>query len=451
MRITIHRACLLILTTFSLIACGGGGGSDSSSGGNSSGGGSDGSAYTYATDYQASGTTKIKEENGVAVTSAGVQVFGKSTVDDITTTSGMTVSSGGLAQVRVTKNSEGIVSKLALLLSDIGIKWNAVDERPLIIETFGSTQGRTEMADDGSLVEMTLPDPTNISFYDYATKAKSATKEHYANNRYFPRSTASRCDTSTCPTEEVITSESTKGDWRAGGTTPDYAQEIRLHEDGDIHAGNAADGGILEGGSGVGVPFPGSKGYRSADTWGFLYSNLTAWLSQDTVDIAEWVTQSGTAEHNQNRRGIVAFGAPTDPASVPSGGTATYSGNVYGWYAASSTAEPVFFRGAASITLNFATRRATVSIQDTVSGSDSVPVTFDLTLAMNAAGTDSANYFNGAVSTSAWTGGMGAKYFGPISTSSGSSGPAELAGAFSLKAAGGSGAAVVAGFISRKQ
>ena len=180
MRITIHRACLLILTTFSLIACGGG--SDSSSGGSSSDGGSDGSAYTYATDYQTSGTTKIKEENGVAVTSAGVQVFGKSTVDDITTTSGMTVSSGGLAQVRVTKNSEGIVSKLALLLSDIGIKWNAVDERPLIIETFGSTQGRTEMADDGSLVEMTLPDPTNISFYDYATKAKSATKEHYANN-----------------------------------------------------------------------------------------------------------------------------------------------------------------------------------------------------------------------------------------------------------------------------
>jgi len=408
---------------------------------------------TYSTVYHTSGSSKTAEDNGVTATGSGVQVFGKSTQDESISASGLTVATGGLAEVRVSKNSDGSVSNLALLLSNIGISWDKVNERPQIIETFNAAPGRTVLGSDGTISSLALPDSSDLSYYDYAILQKDATKANYANNRYFPRSAPSRCDAGNCPVNEIVDTQSLAGDWDSGGSTPDHTTVARLHEDGDVHAGNGkpdANGNatILEGGSGFGVPFPGSKGYRFYDNWSYLYSNLTAWFSQDTVDIAEWLTVAGV-EHNQNRRGIVAFGAATDPSSIPSSGSATYSGFAYGWYTPSSTADALTFKGTALVTVNFSTRQVVVQIQNaTESDGTAVPVTLTTTSTLGAAGSN-ANYLTGAVSTDAWSGGLSGRFFGPVASAS-TSGPAELGGAFTLSGKSGS-AAVVAGFIAQKQ
>lgn len=415
--------------------------------------------------FQCSGGSIVRTENDVALTSSGVQVAGKSTSDLATpivvktSASGFMLDSGSLAEIRLAKDVNGAVTTPAVLLSNLGLSWDGKTERPQIVETFRTAQGRVQLTTSGALTFGALPDPSNIAFYDFATKGTGGTQVNYANNAYFPRSgNPSRCppDVNPCPTVESSGMQNTQGDWRTGGGVPDWMSVARLHEDGDIHAGNGVPGPggtvtILPGGTGVGVPFPGSKGYRHMSNWGLQYANLASWASQDTVLIEEWSNLGN--EHNKNRRGLVAFGAVTDPSTMPTTGTATYSGIAYGWYGRGALEEPPVFRGAATVTVNFATRQVTVTVQNTATydaAATAVPATFTATTGMGAAGSNVANYLTGKITNGTWSGGVSGRYFGPVvATGTSGTGPAEIGGAFRM--AGTGGAAIVGGFIARKQ
>lgn len=416
--------------------------------------------------YQCSGGTVIRIDNGVALTSSGVHVHGKSTSDlaatnpDKTKAAGLMLTTDGVSEVRVAKTDAGVVSNAALLLSNLGISWDGKTERPPIVETFNPTQGRVVLGANGAIANAALPANTDLGFYDYASKGASATQANYANNRYFPRTgNPPRCATgqTNCLTVETIGVQYQAGDWRTGGSAFDWTVAARVHEDGDVHAGNGlpdANGNptFLTGSTGPGVPFPGSKGYREFSNWSLQYSNLSAWMSQDTASIAEWTGSDGSNEHNMNRRGLSAFGAVTDPALVPTTGTVTYAGIVYGWYSATASQDPEPFRGTASLTVNFATRTVAIAVQNATTyntAATPVPVAFTSTVAMGAAGSNVTNYLTGTVDAGALKGGLGGRYFGPVTTTGSGAGPAEIAGTMSLSST--AGAAVVGGFIARKQ
>ncbi|MDB5771076.1 MAG: hypothetical protein JWM42_1450 [Burkholderia sp.] len=455
-----------------LSSCGGGG---SSSGGSAATGTQPANTTSPMTmscvegaGYQCSGGSIIRFENGVALTSSGVQAYGKSTSDlarpvvEKTTAYGLSLASGGTAEIRLAKDANGAVSKPVLLLSNLGLSWDGKNERPPIIELFNPLYGRSRLNPDGSITaDVTLPDSSDLRFFDFADKGPAATQSNYANNRYFPRiGNPSRClpevPRDRCPAEETKGAGFELGDWRRSGSIPDHSGGGRLHGDGDIHAGDgkpAANGTatVLPGGSGKGVPFPGSKGYRSLDNWSYQYGNLGAWITQDTVQIVEWTP--GSDEHSKIRRGVVAFGDVSAPASVPTTGTATYSGTAYGWHAANATQDPVFFRGTAMANVNFATREVIVTLQNAVrydASGTAVPVSFRATTTLGAAGAPVASYLTGAVDIGGLKGGLSGRLFGPVnSTGASGAGAAEIGGAFSLSNAGG--AAVVGGFIGRKQ
>lgn len=400
--------------------------------------------------YQCSGGTSIRVDNGVALTSSGVQVYGRSTSDlanpnpNKLVALGLALASGGLADVRIAKDATGVITAPVLLLSNLGLTWDGKNERPLIIEAFEPTQGRTQLTAAGTIASVPLPPNSDQNFFDLGTKgAAAATQANYANNRYFPRATPIQCPAGqTCASTESAGLQYFRGDWRTGGDILDTASAVRLHSDGDARAGEVA-----------GLPFPGTKGYRSLFTWNRQDVNLAMWTTQDTVQIAEWDV-TGANEHNKIRRGVVAFGAVTDSNTVPAAGTATYLGTAYGWYAGNATEDPVVFHATASMVVNFVTRQVEVTIANAAThdaAATPLPVVALKSLtAMGAANTNVANYFTGPVNTGTLQGGVSGRYFGPIAPAGASeAGPAELGGAFSLSNAT-TGAALVAGFIARK-
>jgi hypothetical protein len=468
-----------LLTALLLSACGGGGGSSNSgSGGSPSdppGGGTPPPADTALPTvmscidgdaWQCSGSSIIRTDNGVAMTRSGVQVYGRSTSDlapvivEKTGAFGFQLASGGVAEIRLSKDAGDTVANATLLLRNLGLSWDGKVERPPIVDPFLPTQGRTTLDANGALTFSALPPSSDLGFYNFATLGPNATQANYADNRYFPRQgNPSRCQPgmSPCPTAEITGAEAIPGDWRTGGIKPDWTSAGRLHGDGDIHAGDGppdANGNptVLVGGNGPGVPFPGSKGFRSLSSWSYKYSNLSAWFTQDTVIIEEWAALGN--EHNKNRRGMVTFGDVTTPSAVPATGSASYSGFAYGWYGESADSEPEVFYGRATATANFATGQVTVTLNNTVTFNAAetlVPVTFSAVTAAGAANGDLANYMTGPASTTAMTGGVSGRYFGPVITSGSSGvGPAEIGGSFSMSSSA-TGQAVVGGFIALKQ
>jgi hypothetical protein len=417
---------------------------------------------------QCSGSEILRAENGVAMTRSGVEVYGKSTSDlatpvaDPTTASGLAQASGGTAEVRISKASNGVVSQPALILKNLDISWDGKNDRPTILETFHAAQGRTLLDTNGNISYAALPPSSDLTYYDFALKQRGATQANYANNQYFPRNAPSRCPstvTGPCPTAETSGLQFQQGDWTNGGVVPHQATVTRLHEDGDVHAGDGppdANGNptILPGGSGYGAPFPGSKGYRQLLNWSYQYGNLALWKTQDTVKIVEWTGGSGADEHSQSRDGFVAFGDVTDPATVPTSGSATYSGVVYGLYAANAVTDASFFSGAAVITVNFATRQVAVSIKDTKKDDGtgaSVPVTFNATVSAGAASSGLGNYLTGTAANATFSGGLSGRYFGPVAgTGANGRGPAEIGGTFTLSNPT-THAIALGGFIGRKQ
>ncbi|HXD07835.1 MAG TPA: hypothetical protein VN680_17535 [Burkholderiaceae bacterium] len=419
--------------------------------------------------FQCSGDTIIRTENTVALTTSGVQAYAKSTSDlltpnpNTTTAFGFTPASGGTAEVRMQRAPApaGTVTRAAVILSNLGISWDGKVERPKIVEAFDPTQGVTRLGANGALdtTSLALPDPNTFTFYDFASKGTAATQANYANNRYFPRTAPARCPPplTTCPALEVAAGDVltfNPGDFRTNGTDPDRTTAKRLHSDGDIHAGNASLNTPFPDASGVGIPFAGNKGYRNLQNFTYDFSNLTAWVSEDTTMVNEWANAHD--EHTVNRRGVVAFGATTDPTTVPTTGVASYTGVTYGWYAKNGTDDAVFYRGSATATVNFATRQVTIQISG-ANGLDTpptpVPLTLTLTAGFGAAGSNVTNYMTGPVNTSdaaALVGGVGGRFFGPVAAGKSGTGPQEIAGTFSMKNAT-TNVSSVGGFIGRRQ
>lgn len=470
------RTLLSALTLAALASCGGGGGgSDTTAPGGNPGGGNPGGgnpgggsqapmtmSCVDGANFQCSGAAILRTDNGVALSDSGVQVHAISTSDLAANNTSPTGAFGfrpvtsGVTEVRVAKNASGASEAIYLLLRNLGLRWDAVNERPPIVEVFNPTQGRVVLNGSGAVNFLPLPDSTDLAFYDYATRGRAATQANYANNRYFPRANnPSRCppDLNPCPSTETSGLSYGAGNWRGAGLVPDVTEAGRLHADGDIHAGDGprdANGNRtwLEGGSGFGIPYPSSKGYRSITNWGYQYANMATWTTQDTVDIAEWST--GGLEHNKNRRGAIAFGPVTAPQQVPSTGTATYTGIAYGWYAASeNVAEPTVFWANATATANFASGTVVVTFTNARSfdaQEQPLPVNLSASMTRSIVAAEGANYATGAGSTGGMNGGVSVRYFGPTSAGA----PPEIGGAFTLSNAGTTQSAI-GGFIGRRQ
>jgi len=411
-------------------------------------------------EYQCSGAIPLRSDNGIVLSASGVQAYGRSTSDlmspnpTMTSAFGLAPAAGGWAEVRLARDAAGGATSPALILRNLGLSWDGRNERPPIVETFRTTAGRIVLDTSERVTAQPLLPSADLGFYDFATRgATGATQANYASNIYFPRAgNPARCpdDLNPCPSTETTGLRSSPGDWRSGGTEPDIASAVRVHEDGDVHAGDgipdaAGRSTILPGGSGPGVPFPGSKGYRSFDNWGYRYSNLTQWLTQDTVVFQEWAGLGN--EHNKNRRGMVAYGEVTAPDAVPATGTASYNGVVLGWYAANGRTEPTTLRGTATVTVNFATREALIAFSNGQSSEagGTVPINFSSRAWLGSSGTNVANYFTAAAGDGNLRGGISGRVFG----SSGNE-ASEMAGVFSLSDPAG-GATVIGGFITRRR
>jgi hypothetical protein len=415
--------------------------------------------------FQCSGSTPLRTDNGVTLTSSGVQAYGGSTSDlsvpnpNFSTATGFAPLAGnGFADLRFSKDVNRLATRSYMILRNLGITWDKKGERPPIIEAFEPTPGRTALTASGAVqTDLPLPASSDLSYFNFATLNTGATQANYANNRYFPRDASNpvRCPAGqTCrPGETDGLLRLAIGDWRTGGTISDLFEAERLHEDGDIHAGNSSTGGALPGGSGTSVPYPGAKGYRTLFGWTLEYSNLGAWFTQDTVELVEWTAAATSNEHNQNRRGLVAFGQVTDPTAVPTSGSATYSGRLQGWYAANTTGEPTLIRANVTVTVNFATREASIDVADAISETNSaapVPLTLKGTVPIGAAGTNVANYMTGTLSAGALRGGLGGRFFGPVAAGGTGTGPAEVGFTFKISDPA-TGASALAGFVGRKR
>lgn len=409
---------------------------------------------------ECTGNAILRTDNGVAVTASGVQAYGVSTNDLAipnpmpTQAYGLKPDTGGLAEVRVKRNDSGDVDSVALLLSKLGISWDGKEDRPLIIETFATQMGRTVLDAQGKLSFVALPPSTDLDFYDYAKKGAAGTQANYANNTYFPRSEPVRCpaDNPNCPTVESIGLERKTGDWKTGGNIPDEVFGTRLHSDGATQAGWGVDATgnlvLLSSADGPGVSYPGFKGFRNYSNWSYDYANLGGWITQDTVLINEW---GGANEHNKMRRGIVAFGPVTAPSQVPTTGTARYSGVLRGWFGYDGVNDVYPIVGNVMMTVDFATRSVTVQITNTridEGTMDTVPVS--LTAGSTIGSSNYTNYFNGTADNGTLRGGIGARFFGPVTSGGSGTAPAEVGGSLSIQNAG-TGMVAIAGFILRKQ
>lgn len=409
---------------------------------------------------ECTGNTILRTDGGIAVTASSVQTYGVSTNDLAipnpmpTQAYGLTPATGGLAEVRVKRNDSGGVDSVALLLSKLGISWDGKEDRPLIIETFATQMGRTVLDAQGKLSFVALPPSTDLDFYDYAQKGAAGTQANYANNTYFPRSEPVRCptDSPNCPTVESIGLERKTGDWKTGGNIPDEVFGTRLHSDGATQAGWGVDATgrlvLLSSADGPGVSYPGFKGFRNYSNWSYDYANLGGWITQDTVLINEW---GGANEHNKMRRGIVAFGPVTAPSQVPTTGTARYSGVLRGWFGYDGINDVYPIVGIVMMTVDFATRSVTVQITNTridEGSMDSVPVA--LTAGSTIGSGNYTNYFNGSADNGTLRGGIGARFFGPVTSGGSGTAPAEIGGSLSIQNAG-NGMVAIAGFILRKQ
>ncbi len=407
-----------------------------------------------------SGDTILRTDEGITVTASGVQAYGISTTDlltpnpDATGAKGLRATTGGLAEVRLQRSESGSPASVALLLSNMGISWDGVTERPPVIETFSTQQGRVEIDANGQIVLKPLPAFTDINFYDYATKGAAGTQAHYANNIYFPRTEPVRCpvDHPNCPQVESPPLRIMAGDWKTGGSTPDTLVATHLHGDGATQAGSGVDANgnlvLLSSADGVGVSYPGFKGYRDYGQWSFSYANAARWVTQDTVMINEW---GGNDEHNKLRRGTLAFGDVSDPASIPTTGVVSYTGKLYGWFTYNDAEDPHPLAGEIEIVVDFATRSAQVTLSGTrIDEGESPAVPINLVASTTIGAAEFANYFNGHAENSSVAGGLGARFFGPVSAGGSGTGPAEVAGSFSLKGSGG-GAVAIGSFLLLKK
>lgn len=456
-----RSACGMLLALMSLLSGGGGGdGGPDVSGAVLLPQQSDTSTMDCpASGMECTGERILQADNGVSVTASGVQVYAISTNDLLTPNPsptlayGLRPATGGIADVRITKAADGRLTSVTLLLSKLGLSWDGKTERPLIIETFSTAQGRVQLDQNGLARLETLPSFTDLNFYDYARRGASGTQAHYANNSFFPRSEPVRCPTDNpgCPTAETAGLTAQLGDWRTGGDIPDNAWANRLHGEGSTQAGSGIDANgqptLLPGSDGPGVPYPGFKGYRDFHHWAYAHANLAAWISHDTVLINEW---GGGNEHNKMRRGLVAFGAVTAAGQIPTTGIARYRGRLHGWFSYMQGEDSYPIYGDVEAEVDFAKRTVMLTFSNTRIDEgtlDPLPLALTATTAMDSA--QIASHFAGPLSNRTFNGGMGARFFGPVMPGGSGSGPAEIGGAFQLQSPN-EGPVAIGGFLLRK-
>lgn len=425
---------------------GNGGSSGGGGGGDGGGGGQQAPTLTMscpdgaAPENQCSGGTILKTDNGVILTQSGVQVYGISTSDlaidplvqadpvpagvNLSNPSGFALPSaataGSVAEIRLQKNATtNALTRMAMLLNGFGLSWDGTNPRPPIIETFMTERGRVGLdATTRALVLLPLPAGTDTTFFSRTAPVPAA---NYANNTYFP---------TTAPVTNLM--GALDGGWRTNGPRGDFTEKSRDHQDGDLDAPTA-------------TAAAGTKGFRSYTNISYEFANITTWASQDTVNLAQFLTQP-KIEHNKERRGVVAFGNVTSPDAVPTTGTATYSGTVYGLLGLPAPQDdPQPFVGNATVTVDYATGTATIAIANAETF-EATPVAVDVAeftataTKGTVADTAAPNYFTGAVNATGVTGGVSGRYFGPSAK--------EVGGTFQL--AGPNNSVVIGGFVARK-
>lgn len=449
------RSAATALLAGILAGCGGGsggGGDVLAGGGNNSGTGNPPPAASTCPAGVAacSGSGEISRTDTIKLTASGVQTITMSTNDllatprargaDATRAYGLAPTTSGLAEVRVVRADGGPVTGLNLLLSGLGISWDGTNPAPNIIETFGLSRGRVTPATQGLATLATLPPATDTAFWNNNATTFAGTPGNYANNIYFARlpSTA-HC---TAGDADCVTAANNglrlmRGDWSSGGMRPDEVAAARLHEDGATLAPDQ-------------IPFAGFKGYRDIWTWNYRYAHLSGWVTQDTVDIVEW---GGTDEHNKARRGVVAFGAVTPPASVPTTGTARYIGYARGWYSPDGRVEAYPIAADVEIVVDFAARSAVfrvlrLRVDEAQDPTPQLAVESTNTLPFSSP----ANFLVGPVTHGNASGTAGARFFGPVVDGA----PAEMGGTFSVRGTSTSNSPIVdaifgaGGFIAKR-
>ena len=487
MRLLPHPTFKLAFIAAVLAGCGGGGGDSLTVGDPGTAPGSSivlTAACTPGSDYLCSGLEILRVDDKVALTENGVQVYGFSTSDllgpdynpddnpDHTAAEGLmldpecnSASTCGVAEVRKQRAENG---RLVLLLDNMNLLWNRRDERPMIIDTFSTEMGRATL-DSNNVVRFSrnLPPPYDLDFYDWAVKKANGTQANYANNVYFPRDWPVRCGEDengqprTCretESEGVQHRPAEAADsWRNGGLGYDKASASRYHSDGDLRAGDDTpdpDTGerrwiidSSEENQGFGSAYPGFKGYRTLNNRSYQYANLATWLTSDTVNIVEWVTDGMTPyEHAKFRRGMVTFGDVTAPTALPASGTVTYRGFIYGHHVENSEVDIDEFIGDVSITVNYTAGTATITTDNTRTHDSegrpvALPIEFTSVTILDPAANGLRNYSSGDAAAGGMSGGISARLFGPQAE--------EMGGVFSMDDAGGQ--TVIAGFIARKQ
>ncbi len=408
---------------------------------------------------QCSGGRILGSDNGVAVTASGVQVYAVSTSDlmtpnpDATQAVGLRPATGGKVEVRLKRSAAGLIDSVALLMSDMGLSWDGKNERPPVIETFSTLQGRVQLDSNGQIIFGPLPLTSDQNFYDYETKGAAGTQANYANNIYFPRIDPVRCPANKqdCPYEESPPLLITQGDWQTGGNLPDTVIATHLHSDGATQAGHIIpinNNNQLIFFHDLGIPYPGFKGYRNYYQWSYGWANLAGWITQDTVMINEW---GGNNEHNKMRRGYLAFGEVTNPAQMPTTGTATYTGTLRGWFSNNGIEDSNPIIGTVTAVVDFARQTVQINFSNTrldVKDLSSVPISFTTTT--NISSGNLANYFTGSINNGSVSGGLGARFFGPVTTNGGITGPAEVAGSYTFQSPN-NGPVAIGGFLLKKQ
>jgi hypothetical protein len=346
---------------------------------------------------------------------------------------GLLPTNEGFAELRVLHDADANVRAVDLLLSQLKLFWNGRSERPRIVENFSLKRGRVQLGEQGMSTLVALP-PQGDTFWDNNASTFTGTQNNYANNHYFERP-APACDStdSICVTAANNGLRFLAGDWRSGGLKPNQINATRLHEDGATQAPDQ-------------IPFAGFKGYRDLWNWNYQYAHVAGWVTKDTINIQEW---GGGTEHNKERRGTIAFGLLTDPASLPSSGTATYRGYARGWYSPDGQTEVYPIAADMAVTVDFSARQATLRLLN-VRIDEVLPANMEpsVKLAVGSAnvlpfGTPSNTAIGGITHGDA-SGYAGLRFFGPLDNGT----PPELAGSFSIK--GLSGITAIGGFIARR-
>ena len=415
---------------------------------------------------QCSGASNLQIDNHITVTASGVHTYGVSNPGGFSKTSpvnpvGLTLASGGTVEVRSGRSKNNAPSDVALILSNLGLSWDGTSERPPIIETFSPTSKRVELSSNGFLLNKDLPALNDVNFFDFALRGTAATQSHYANNVYFPRPQDAACsNVNACLLTESPPIVIEHGDWKTGGNQPTKLVASHAHLDGavEVSANNTTvksdspnDSVSIEIPTILGGLTPGAQGYRTYTQWNYGWSNLGVWATQDRVNMPTW---GGSQEDKRLISGTLAFGTVSIPDRIPVTGTTVYSGSVYGWLSYDPTGSSVPFFANASVTVNFANNTAeflfskTRIIEKDYSDIFLPPVQTTLSLDRQKF----RNFLHGRLDFASMQGGVGARFFGPITTGGSGIAPAEMAGSFNMQCAQASDCFVlVGGFLLKKQ